>query len=113
MINAYIEQAIRNIEIEREQKIEDIRATIMRDKVAPQNAEIDIKRDNAIQEMQTKLNADIAALQEKFTRERQGIIDASERQKNNNAETLINAETASITYEYDLKISELKKIIGA
>lgn len=112
MVNTYIEQAIRGIEDEREQKITEIKTTIIRDKVAPQNAEIDQKRDLAIQELQTKLNADILALQEAFARERQAIIDASEKQKTENASTLIVAETASVTAEYDTKIAELKKLIG-
>lgn len=113
MVNTYIEQAIHGIEAEREQKIAEIKATIMRDKIAPKNAEIDNARDLALQELQTKLNSDIAALQEKFATERQTIIDASEKQKTDNANALINAEMASITVEHDEKIAALKKIIGA
>lgn len=113
MVNVYIEQAIHGIETEKEQAISAIKDTIIRDKVAPKNAEIDILRDRALQEKQEKLNADIAALQEAFASERQAIIDASEKQKTENANALIVAETASIAYEYDTKIAELKKIIGA
>lgn len=112
MINAYIEQAIHGIEAEREQKIAEIKAIIMREKVAPKNAEIDSLRDRALQEKQEQLNADIAALQEKFAAERQLIIEASEKQKTENANALIVAETASVAYEYDTKIAELKKLIG-
>lgn len=111
--NVYIEQAIRGIEAERDQKIETIKAEIIRDKVAPQNAEIDTKRDNAIQELQTKLNADISALQERFNIERQAIIDASEKQKADNANMLINIETTSINAEYNTKLAELRKLIEA
>lgn len=113
MINIYIEQAIQGIEAEREQKIANIKAEIMRDKVIPQNAEIDNARDKALQELQTKLNSDISALQEKFARERQDIIDASEKQKTDNANALIGVETVSITAEYDTTLSELRKLIGA
>lgn len=112
-INVYIEQAIRGIEAERDQKIEAVKAEIIRDKVAPQNAEIDIKRDNAVQELQTKLNADISALQEKFNTERQAIIDASEKQKADNANMLISVETASINAKYSTKLAELRKLIEA
>lgn len=101
-VNAHIEQAIRGIETEREQQIAIMRETIMREKVVPQNAEIDQKRDLALQE-----------LQEKYATERQAIIDASEKQKTDNANALINTETANISYEYDIKITELKKLIGA
>lgn len=100
MVNAYIEQAIHGIEAEREQKIAEIKATIVRDKVAPKNAEIDQKRDRALQE-----------LQEKYTTDRQAIIEASENQKIDNENALIVAETASIAYEYDTKIAELRKLI--
>ncbi len=112
-INAYIEQAIHGIETERDQKIETVKAEIIRDKVAPQNAEIDTKRDNAVQELQTKLNADISALQERFNIERQAIIDASEKQKADNANMLITIETTSINTKYNTKLAELRKLIEA
>lgn len=112
MVNTYIEQAIHGIEAEREQKIAEIKTVIMREKVAPKNAEIDALRDKALQEKQEKLNADIATLQEAFATERQAIIDASEKQKTENANALIVTETASVAYEYDTKIAELKKLIG-
>lgn len=101
MVNTYIEQAIRGIEVEREQKIAEVKATIVRDKVAPKNAEVDSIRDKALQE-----------LQEKYTTDRQAIIEASENQKADNENALIVAETASVAYEYDTKIAELKKLIG-
>ena len=112
-INAHIEQAIHSIETEREQQVATRKAIVMQEKVAPKNAEIDTARDKALQELQTKLNIDITALQEKFATERQAIIDASEQQKADNANALITAETASISYEYNAKIVELKKLIEA
>ena len=112
-VNVYIEQAIRGIEDERDQKIETVKAEIIRDKVAPQNSEIDTKRDNAVQELQNKLSADISALQERFNAERQAIIDASEKQKADNANMLINIETTSINAEYNTKLAELRKLIEA
>ena len=112
MINAYIEEAIHNIEIERDQQIASVKAAIMQEKVAPKNAELDNARDKALQELQVKLNVETSALQEKYATERQAIIDAAEKQKTDNTNTLISAETASIAYEYNIKISELKKIIG-
>lgn len=112
-INAHIEQAIHSIETEREQQIASRTAIVMQEKVAPKNTEIDTARDRALQALQTKLNDDISTLQEKFATERQSIIDASEQQKADNAHALITAETASIAYEYNTKISELKKLIEA
>lgn len=112
-IRTYIEQAIRNIEAERDQQIANIKVAIMQEKVAPKNAEIDMLRDRALQAKQDKLNADILALQEKFATERQEIIDAAEKQKDDNANTLISAETASIAYEYNAKLAELRKLIEA
>lgn len=112
MINTYIEQAIQNIETARDKKIAEVRDTVLREKIAPKNAEIDTARELALQELQTKLNTDIATLQEVFAKERQLIIDASEKQKTSNANMLVIAETASIAVEYDEKISALKKLIG-
>lgn len=113
MINAYIEQAIFGIEAERDQRIEAVKAEIIRDKVAPQNAEIDNARDKALQELETKLNLDVSILREKYEGERQKIIDASEKRKTDNANMLINIETTSINAEYNAKLAELKKLIEA
>lgn len=111
--NAHIEEAIRKIEADRDQQIAAVKASILRDKVAPQNAEIDALRDRALQEKQDKLNADITALQEAFAKERQEIIEASEKQKEDNANALINVETASIYAECSNKLAGLKKLIEA
>lgn len=112
-INAYIEQAIHAIEAERDQQIANVKATLLQDKIVPQNAEIDALRDRALQEKQDKLNLDISALQDTFAKERQEIIVASEKQKEDNANALISIETASINAEYSNKLAELRKLIEA
>lgn len=112
-VNVYIEQAIRGIEAERDQKIETVKAEIIRDKVAPQNAEIDTKRDNAIQELLTKRDNEIAKINATYEQDRQAIIDASEKQKADNANMLISVETTSINAEYNPKLAELRKLIEA
>lgn len=111
-IEIYIERAIQSIEAERDQKIADIKANIMVE-VAPQNAEIDMARDEVLKERENKLNADIAALQEAYAKERQEVIDASEKKKTDNINMRIAAETASIHAEYNPKIAELKKLAEA
>lgn len=112
-INAHIEQAIKGLETERDQQIASIKAIVMQEKIVPKNAEIDALRDKALQEKSNKLNADIQALQETFATDRQAIIEAAEKEKESKANAVISAETASVAYEYNTKIAELKKLIGA
>lgn len=112
MVNDYIQQAIQGIEAEQEKKIEEAKSKAMLD-VAAQNAEIDVSRDKAIEELKAKLNQDVAALQDKFTQERQDIIDASEKQKAENINARISIETASVTAQYTVKLAELRKLIEA
>lgn len=112
MVNTYIEQAIQCIESEREQLIAEARTKVSLE-IAPQNAEIDALRDRALQEKQDKLNLDIAALQEVFVKERQEIIEASEKQKEENTNARINIETARITTEYNTKLAKLRELIEA
>lgn len=110
MVNDYIQQAIQGIEAEQEQKVEEAKSKAMLD-VAEPNAEIDVSRDKAIEELKTKLNQDVAALQEQFTKERQDIIDASEKQKAENINTRISIETASVTAQYGVKLAGLRKLL--
>lgn len=111
MIKDIIEQAIRAVEAEREQKIAPAKAELMRTKIFPHNTEIDKKRDAALQEMAEKLNVDIAALRATFEREKQEIVQACEQEKKENAETVLKEELGGLTAEYDKAIAELKKQI--
>lgn len=111
MIKEIIAQAIRQIEAEREQNISEVKSTIMQDKIVPHNIEIDTKRDAALQSLAEKREKDVSDLNAKYEQERQAIIDASEKDKNENANAVVARETYGITVEYDKVLSELRKQI--
>lgn len=111
MIKDYIEQAIHLIEAEREQKVEEIKNSIMQDKIMPHNYAIDVSRDNALQELAVKHDKEIADINAKYEQERQAIIVASEKNKADNANTILAKETQNILVEYNSVISELRKQI--
>ncbi|MCM1437798.1 MAG: hypothetical protein NC131_01110 [Roseburia sp.] len=112
MVNEHIQQAIQSIEAEREQKIAEVKAKVMVE-VATQNAEMDRARDKAVEELQTKLNQDVAILQEQFNKQRQEIIEASEKQKEETTNARINIETASVAAQYNNKLTKLRELIEA
>lgn len=111
MIREHIEQAIRSLEAEKEQKIANVRASIVQEKIAPRNMEIDTKRDNALQELSAKLTNDIAELQAQYERARQGIIDTSEESKTANMNAILATETNGLVAEYDRVIAEQRKLL--
>lgn len=113
MIRDFIEQAIRNIEAEREQKVAAAKATIMQEKVLSHNIEVDMSRDNALQALAAKREKDISEINARYEAERQAIIDASEKSKTDNANEVIARETVGIAAEYDTKLAELRKLIEA
>lgn len=107
MIRGHIEQAIRSIEAEKEQKLREVEQRVMQEKVLPFNREIDESRDKAIQQLSTEYNVAVNALQEKFAKDKNDIILASEQHKKVNADAIISAESKSVEEEYGIIIAEL------
>lgn len=107
MIKAHLENAVRQILAEKEKLAKQVTERITREVVMPHNAEVDKLRDNAIAELTQKLNAEIAALQEKFNKEKQVIIEASEKNKSNFASTAISTEVYNVTSTCDKVVEEL------
>ena len=110
-IYTHLEQAIKNLEIERERETVAIKERVMRERIAPFNQEMDAARDKAISEKQQELNAKIVALQDQFVKDKQKIIDAAENKKEQNATSVITTETYTVTVAYDKAISKLKEQI--
>lgn len=110
-IKAHLEQAVKNLEAEKERVALAKKEEVTRDKIVPFNQEMDIARDKAISEKQSALNATIVAHQEQFAKEKKEIYDAAEKKKADNANTVIATETYTVTVEYDKAISKLKQQI--
>lgn len=112
-IRAIIESNIRTLENEKNQAVSAIRETVYREKIIPFNREIDSARDGAIAELTTQLNADIAALQTKYATDKQAIVDAAEKKKAENAESVIATETYMVANQYDKIIASQNDILAS
>jgi hypothetical protein len=110
-IKVHLEQAIKNLEAEREREVAVIKEKATREKIVPFNQEMDMARDKAIAEKQQALNATIVAHQENFTKEKAEIFAAAEKKKNENATSVITTETYTVTVKYDKAIAKLKEQI--
>lgn len=111
-IKAYLEQAVRNLEAEKEREVAVIKERVTREKILPYNQEADKGRDLAIAELQSNLNEDISARQDKFAKEKQAIFDENEKRKANNNNAVLATETYTVTVKYDKAITKLKEQIA-
>lgn len=111
-MKAYIEQAIRSIEAQKEQKIREVEQRVMQEKILPFNREIDQSRDLAIQQLSSEYNEAVKVLQDKFAKDKNDIIVASDQHKKENADKLIASETASVEAEFGMIIAELESTLN-
>lgn len=107
MIKAYLEQAIKSIEAEKAQKISVAKDAIMREKIAPYNAQVDTDRAKALTAIDAELNAKIAEVKSVYEAKKQEIVALGEAKKKENAEAMLTAELAVITVAYDKHIAKL------
>lgn len=111
-IKQHIENAIKNIEAEREREIAVVKDRVTRDKIVPNNAEIERHKTDAINALTQKLNENISQLQQQYAADKNAIVEASEKKKSEFAQTVIQTETSVVRLEYDNKIKQLTDIAG-
>lgn len=111
-IKQILENALKAIESEQDRAVSLAKDRVTREKIIPNNTEIDRSKTEAISALQTQLNQDIAKLQEKFAVERNAINEASEKKKAEFAKSVIDAEVSVVTLEYSNTMSALKKQIS-
>lgn len=112
MIRAYIEQAIRSIEVEKEQALRQVKERVMQEKIVPFNRETDSLRDKAIQQLSVKHNEAVRALQDKFAEDKADILAKSEQHKKEFADKVVAEEATELIAEYDIAIAKLKETLG-
>ena len=111
-IKSHLEQAVKNLEAEKENEVRIIKEKVTREKIVPYNQEADKGRDLAIAELQQNLNEDITARQAKFAKEKQEIVEENEKRKENNANAVLATEAYTVTVKYDKAISKLNEQIA-
>lgn len=111
-IRTHIEQAIRNIEIEKDQELRKVRDHLYAEKIVPFNRETDALRDKAIQQLSAKHEESVRALREQFEKDKADILAKSEQHKKDYATEVVNEEASALIKEYDATIAALKKTLG-
>lgn len=111
-IKQHYQTARQNITAEKERAISVEKDRVTKEQIIPNNAEVDKFKAEAINALTTKLNQDIANLQNNFNAEKASIIEASEKKKSAFAEQAISTAVSLVSLEYDKAISDLDKRIG-
>lgn len=106
-MRAYFEELIKKLEMEKAQKTAVLKDGIMREKIAPFNAEIDSSRARALSEVENELNTKIAELKKEYDAKKQQLITLGEEKKRENMETVFASELAVLTAKYDREIARL------
>lgn len=112
MIKTYIEQAIRNLEAEKAQKISEVESKVLQGKVAQYYTEADKARDSEVGDLTVDFNKAIQELQTKFAAEKQAIVDKYAADKSAFREQAVSMETSALAYEYDRHIAKLQEMVA-
>lgn len=107
-MKSILEQAIKSIEAKRDSKTAEIKERIVREKIAPYNAEVDTYRAKALQELDAELNAKIAELRVEYEAKKQELVRIGEEKKKANMDGVLASELAVITVKYDSEIAKLQ-----
>lgn len=107
MIKAYLEQAVKSIEAEKEKQVSIVKDRVVREKIAPYNAEVDNYRAKALTEIDNELATKIAELKATYEAKKAELINLGEEKKKANADSVLAAELAVVTVEFDAHIAKL------
>lgn len=108
MLKPYFETLIKQIEMEKDKETAPIKDRLMKEKIAPFNAEVDSYRAKALAEVDNKYNAKIAELKKDCEVEKQELIKLGEDKKKANMETVFANELAVVANKFDKEIAKVK-----
>lgn len=112
MFKQVYQNAVAQIEANRQREIDVARQKAMQDQVVPFNRDIDNSLREAIAELQNQHNEKIAQLQKAFDSEKVSLTNAAAEKKHSFAEGAINSAVSVINAEADAAIAHLRKYIG-
>lgn len=112
MFKQIYENAVAQIEANRQREIEMAKQKAMQEQVVPFNRDIDNSLRDAIAELQSQHNEKIAHLQKAFESEKISLTNAASEKKVSYAEGAINSAVSVINAEADAAIAHLRKFIG-
>lgn len=112
MVRKHFENTIQQLKTDKDRQLALVRERVTREIIIPHHNEIKQSRDNAIAELNQKLQNDIRKLQEQFAIERQALIDVGEKNMEDFANNTIATETALVAAQYDEAIKNLEALIS-
>jgi hypothetical protein len=112
MVKEILENAIRQIEVNKTQQLNVVVQKVRTEKIVPYNAELDRKKDRAIAQERENFNAKVAELQADFNAKVEEISKATEMTKASFERATIEGATAEINNRCDTAIEALKKQIA-
>ena len=110
-IKEIFNQALNQLEQEKQRQISSAKEKVIREKVIPYNAEIDKKKVKAIEELTNKFNADMNALRTTYENDKKTLETAGEQKKNEYQQNAVEVELATINATFANAKSELEKTI--
>lgn len=112
VIKVALEQAIRNIEVDKERKITEVKDRVTREKILPFNTDVDNARAKALAEIDNEFNQRVAELKQECEVKKQELVKLGEEKKKANADSVLATELAIVTIEYDAHIAKLNAQIS-
>lgn len=85
------------------------RERVMREIVAPHNAEVDAALNDAIAEITEAHNQSVTAMQSRFSEQKQNLIQQGAKKKADFEASAISQAVAVVSVTYDSAIAKLKK----
>ena len=110
-IKQYLENALQGIYNEKTRAEALEKERVMREVVAPHNAEVDAALNEAIAEITDNLNQSISAMQNRFANQKQSLIEQGAKKKADFEANAVAQAVAVVSVTYDSAIARLKKQI--
>lgn len=107
----YLENAIAQIEQERQRQLQVVREKVMREQVVPHNQEIDKARQDAEIKLTDKYNDAVGDLQAQFQLDKKALYEAGEKKKSDFMEATLASASYQINAECDKVVEKLRKQI--
>lgn len=111
MIKNVYENAIAQIEANKNRECEVAKQKAMQEKVIPYNAEVDASLRDAIAALQNQHNTKIMELQQAFDAEKKAMVEAATKRKNDFAESTMASVTSIIEHDANKAIAHLRQFI--
>lgn len=111
MINQVFEQALKQLEADRQRECEAARQKCMQEQVAPNNAKIDASAREALAKLQKEHSEEMATLNAQYEEEKSAILEAAQNKKKEFETQMLDLAVSVINHNTDSAISHLQQYL--